>query len=70
MENTWNTKMTKEVKKASTFCWLILVVVWSRVLCSEVYLVGSENTHICEVSFSADLRRCWRRGTRGRCCKR
>lgn len=27
-------------EKASLFCWLILVVVLSRVLCSEVYLVG------------------------------
>lgn len=48
-------------KKASLFSWLIQVVVWSRVLCSEVYLVGSENTHICEASFSADKRCCWRR---------
>lgn len=42
------------MKEASLFCWLILVVVWSRVLCSEVYLAGSVNTHVCEVSFSAD----------------
>lgn len=50
------TKKMQGEKKASLFCWLILVVVWSRVLCSEVYLVGSENSHICEASFSADLR--------------
>lgn len=57
-------------KKASLLSWLIQVVVWSRVLCSEVYLVGSENTHICEASFSADKRCCWRRGSYRRCCKR
>lgn len=52
-KSRWNSIKTN-MKKASLFCWLILVVVWSRVLCSEVYLVGSEKTHICEVSFSAD----------------
>lgn len=66
-KNKWWSIMTK---KASLFCWLILVVVWSRVLCSEVYLVGSWKTHVCEASFSADKRRCWWRGSGGKCCKR
>lgn len=34
-------------EKASLFFWLIHVIAWSRVLCSEVYLVGSENSHLC-----------------------
>lgn len=48
--------MPEEMSEASLFCWLILVVVWSRVLCSEVYLAGSVNTHICicEVSCLTD----------------
>lgn len=37
--------MPKETTKASLLCWLVLLVVWSRVLCSEVYLAGS----VCEV---------------------